>query len=67
VHAYSTGPLSWSTLTFRNSLVYHDLDKTTSVMLHLGPALVAWVLRWHMPQGFGPPDVGEQWDSSEQW
>jgi hypothetical protein len=47
--------------------VYHDLDKTTSVMLHLGPALVAWVLRWHMPQGFGPPDVGEQWDSSEQW
>lgn len=25
--AYTTGPLAWSILTFRNSLVFHDLDK----------------------------------------
>jgi hypothetical protein len=56
VHAFNTGPLAWSTLTFRNSLVFHDLDKSTSVMLHLGPALVSWALRWHTPPGFGPAE-----------
>ena len=25
--AFNTGPLTWSVLAFRNSLVFHDLDK----------------------------------------
>lgn len=33
--------------TFRNSLVFHSLDKLTSLFIHLGPALVAWSVRWH--------------------
>ncbi|GLC50735.1 hypothetical protein PLESTB_000426200 [Pleodorina starrii] len=54
--SYNTGPLAWSILTFRNSLVFHDLDKVTSLFLHLVPALVSWSLRWHGdPQRFGPP------------
>ncbi|KAG2483513.1 hypothetical protein HYH03_017620 [Edaphochlamys debaryana] len=54
--AYTTGPLSWSVLTFRNSLVFHDLDKVTSLFLHLVPALVSYTQRWHVdPRRFGPP------------
>ncbi|EFJ48676.1 hypothetical protein VOLCADRAFT_90892 [Volvox carteri f. nagariensis] len=54
--SYNTGPLAWSILTFRNSLVFHDLDKVTSLFLHLVPALVSWSLRWHGDPGrFGPP------------
>jgi hypothetical protein len=40
--AFNTGPLSWSILAFRNSLVLHSLDKVTSVYMHLAPALVSW-------------------------
>ncbi|PNH06846.1 hypothetical protein TSOC_006751 [Tetrabaena socialis] len=61
--AYNTGPLAWSILTFRNSLVFHDLDKVTSLFLHLVPALVSWSLRWQQPEGgrFRPAkEAGEQ-------
>jgi hypothetical protein len=30
----------------RNSLVFHDFDKTTTLMMHASPAIVAWTLRW---------------------
>eukprot|EP00879_Flechtneria_rotunda_P015404 GHRR01016106.1.p1 GENE.GHRR01016106.1~~GHRR01016106.1.p1 ORF type:complete len:374 (+),score=84.39 GHRR01016106.1:50-1171(+) len=60
--AYNTGPLTWSIVAFRNSLVYHDLDKVTSVFLHLAPACVTWTLHWHPDADrFGPrPDASEQ-------
>jgi hypothetical protein len=38
--ALAFGPLLWSVAAFRNSLVFHDLDKTTSLFLHLYPAAV---------------------------
>jgi hypothetical protein len=54
-YAFNTGVLTWSVVAFRNSLVYHDLDKVTSVFLHLGPACVSWTLRWHPDSNrFGP-------------
>lgn len=31
----------------RNSLVFHSLDKITSLFLHWYPACVAWTERWH--------------------
>lgn len=31
----------------RNSLVFHSLDKITSLFLHLFPAGVVWTERWH--------------------
>lgn len=53
--AFNTGPLAWSVLAFRNSLVYHDLDKVTSLYLHFVPALVSWTMRWyHDDARFGP-------------
>ncbi|GBF97737.1 hypothetical protein Rsub_10901 [Raphidocelis subcapitata] len=45
--ALDTGPLLWSVVAFRNSLVLHSLDKVTSVYLHVAPALVSWALLWH--------------------
>ena len=42
----SNGPLLWAIITWRNSLVFHDLDKVTSVFIHAFPPLVTFVIRW---------------------
>lgn len=34
-------------VAWRNSLVFHDLDKVTSVFLHALPSLLSWCWRWH--------------------
>jgi len=44
--AFASGPLAWSVLIFRNSLVLHDPDFTTSVWIHLSPAIMVWTVRW---------------------
>lgn len=31
----------------RNSLVFHDFDKMTTLMMHASPAITAWTLRWY--------------------
>ena len=41
------GPLAWSVMTFRNSLVFHASDKVTSVIVHLLPSWVCWSIRWY--------------------
>ncbi|KAI8331542.1 hypothetical protein BC941DRAFT_438663 [Chlamydoabsidia padenii] len=43
------GPVAWAIITWRNSLVFHSLDKVTSVFIHIMPALVTYVIRW-LPQ-----------------
>ncbi|KAK9841696.1 hypothetical protein WJX74_010260 [Apatococcus lobatus] len=45
--AYAAGPLAWSVVAFRNSLVFHSVDKITSLFLHWYPACVVWTERWH--------------------
>lgn len=37
-----TGPLMWAIVAMRNSLVFHDGDKITTLMMHASPALCAW-------------------------
>lgn len=32
----------WSIVAMRNSLVFHDGDKITTLMMHASPALSAW-------------------------
>ena len=46
--------LSSSITAFRNSLVFHDLDKMTSLFIHLWPAALAWQSRWHQAPGVSP-------------
>lgn len=36
-------------MAWRNSLVFHSLDKVTSVYIHILPALLTYVWRW-MPE-----------------
>ena len=40
--AVMTGPLMWSIVAMRNSLVFHDGDKITTLMMHASPAISAW-------------------------
>jgi len=49
--ALSNGPLCVAIVMWRNSLVFHDLDKTTSVAIHIFPPLVTFSLRWYPPNG----------------
>ncbi|EGG24108.1 transmembrane protein [Cavenderia fasciculata] len=49
VFALSNGPLAWGTIVWRNSLVFHDVDKLTSVFIHLCPPIVTFCLRWYPP------------------
>lgn len=58
--AFNTGPLTWTILAFRNSLVFHDLDKVTSLFLHLVPAFVSWSLHWY-PEDTSPPPGAAVW------
>ncbi|ORE12771.1 hypothetical protein BCV71DRAFT_190477 [Rhizopus microsporus] len=45
----TNGPVAWAIITWRNSLVFHSLDKVTSVFIHIFPPLVMYCLRW-MPE-----------------
>lgn len=45
--SYTIGPLTWATLAWRNSLVFHSLDKMTSCIIHLTPAWTVYMLRWY--------------------
>lgn len=48
-YSISHGPLLWSIVAFRNSLVLHSLDKITSHFLHWAPGLVMYSQRWQQP------------------
>lgn len=44
--ALATGPVPAAIIAWRNSLVFHSLDKVTSVVIHLLPCGVAFCMRW---------------------
>uniref|UniRef100_A0A0G4HTI1 Glycerophosphocholine acyltransferase 1 n=1 Tax=Chromera velia CCMP2878 TaxID=1169474 RepID=A0A0G4HTI1_9ALVE len=46
----ASGPLLVSIGTFRNSLVFHSVDKITSVFIHASPSLLCWAVRWNFEQ-----------------
>lgn len=43
---FANGPLAWAIPLWRNSLVFHNPDKLTSVIIHTFPMLVSFSLRW---------------------
>jgi hypothetical protein len=47
VFALCSGPLPIGALMWKNSLVFHDLDKMTSVSIHIFPPIVVYCLRWY--------------------
>lgn len=44
--SFSNGPLAWAIIAWRNSMVFHSLDKMTSIFIHLSPPMVTYTLRW---------------------
>jgi len=49
----SCGPLVLVIYSFRNSLVFHSVDKVTSLFVHVSPMLCVYIIRWRMM------DIGE--------
>jgi len=43
----SNGPLIMATVMWKNKLVFHDLDKITSLFIHMFPSLLTYTIRWH--------------------
>lgn len=41
------GPLMVAILAWRNSLVFHSLDKVTSTLIHFMPPLLTFLARWY--------------------
>ncbi|THV05350.1 hypothetical protein K435DRAFT_790173 [Dendrothele bispora CBS 962.96] len=48
-YCLSHGSLASAVITWRNSLVFHDLDKVTSLFIHIYPPLVFTVIRHFYP------------------
>ena len=47
VFSVANGPLLWAIIVWRNSLVLHDIDRMTSLFLHIIPSVVTTCIRWH--------------------
>mmetsp|Transcript_14460 Transcript_14460/g.21304 ORF Transcript_14460/g.21304 Transcript_14460/m.21304 type:complete len:435 (+) Transcript_14460:85-1389(+) len=47
----ANGPLFFAMVAWNNSLVFHSVDKVTSVYVHLFPALTCWCERWYSSSG----------------
>jgi hypothetical protein len=58
IFALTHGPLSIAIITFKNSLVFHAVDKITSLFIHFTPPVVTYCIRWfHKPGQWLVPDV----------
>eukprot|EP01026_Neomeris_dumetosa_P067920 TRINITY_DN6639_c0_g1_i5.p1 TRINITY_DN6639_c0_g1~~TRINITY_DN6639_c0_g1_i5.p1 ORF type:complete len:237 (-),score=20.08 TRINITY_DN6639_c0_g1_i5:73-783(-) len=51
--AYNAGPMAWSIIAMRNSLVLHSMEKIITLFMHWYPALVSWTLRWYPEEAVG--------------
>ncbi|XP_065918452.1 uncharacterized protein [Dysidea avara] len=49
---YCNGPLLWGIVMWKNPLVFHSMDKMTSIYMHLSPVLVVNSIRWNSIQGY---------------
>ena len=45
-YVLTTGPIFFAIIVWRNSLVFHDLDKLTSFFLHAFPPIIMHMYRW---------------------
>jgi len=48
-YTLSHGPLALAIVLWRNSLVFHSLDKVTSLFIHMYPPLTLFTIRWLLP------------------
>eukprot|EP00850_Spirogloea_muscicola_P022634 SM000304S11856 [mRNA] locus=s304:118630:122224:- [translate_table: standard] len=50
--SFAEGPLAWALIIWRCSLVFSSLDKILSVLIHLLPGTVIFIIRWWDPITF---------------
>lgn len=50
--SFSEGPLAWALIVWRCSLVFSSIDKIISVLIHLLPGTVFFIIRWWDPITF---------------
>ncbi|KAI5067401.1 hypothetical protein GOP47_0017929 [Adiantum capillus-veneris] len=58
--SFSEGPLAWALIVWRCSLVFNSIDKIISVLIHLLPGTVFFILRWWENNSFSAPDAVEE-------
>lgn len=52
IFVLANGPLAWAILAFNQALVLHKWQQTTSVLLHVSPALTTLGVRWYASTRF---------------
>lgn len=52
VYCAAHGPLAWSVITWRNSFVFHSVEKVTSTFIHLYPPFVFMTIRHFTPKQY---------------
>ncbi|KAK3094753.1 hypothetical protein FSP39_005766, partial [Pinctada imbricata] len=55
VFGIANGPVLWAMVVYRNSAVFHSLDKMTSTYIHVLPSLLSFGIRWQTE------DVSKYW------
>mmetsp|Transcript_2843 Transcript_2843/g.6487 ORF Transcript_2843/g.6487 Transcript_2843/m.6487 type:complete len:347 (+) Transcript_2843:40-1080(+) len=53
--ACSLGPLGWACIVLHNGLVFHSIERITSLFIHMTPTLVAWSVIYY------PDEVAKSW------
>ncbi|RUP46523.1 hypothetical protein BC936DRAFT_146843 [Jimgerdemannia flammicorona] len=43
------GPIAWAIIAWRNSFVFHSMDKVTSLFIHIFPPFALYTVRWLHP------------------
>ena len=61
---FTHGPLALAVLIWRCSLVFHDIERITSVYIHILPAMLYYTQRWEVPS-IKPVLVGEVYTTDE--
>eukprot|EP01064_Diplonema_japonicum_P032764 TRINITY_DN6246_c0_g2_i1.p1 TRINITY_DN6246_c0_g2~~TRINITY_DN6246_c0_g2_i1.p1 ORF type:complete len:397 (+),score=79.45 TRINITY_DN6246_c0_g2_i1:76-1191(+) len=55
---FANGPLALAIIAWRNSLVFHSLDKVTSVYIHALPLCLSYCDKWFVGKGLERIDAG---------
>eukprot|EP00250_Pteridium_aquilinum_P031540 c43800_g1_i1 orf=96-1514(+) len=58
--SFSEGPLAWALIVWRCSLVFSSIDKIISVLIHLLPGTVFFILRWWDTNTLSPEAAEEK-------
>ena len=62
-YVLATGPTFLAIIVYRNSLVFHDIDKITNLFLHAFPGILIHMYRWNYIKNELPIKAGDKEDT----